>query len=44
MNDVSVNKVLEREPSSHGFHVDFIILHLNILNSNFICIRFMNLI
>ena len=36
-------RVLEREPSSHGSHIYFIILHLNFLNPNFICIRFLNL-
>jgi hypothetical protein len=43
MSDASVSRILEREPSSHGSHVYFIILHLNFLNPNFICIRFMNL-
>jgi hypothetical protein len=43
MSVVSVSRVLEREPISHGSHVYFIILHLNFLNLNFICIRFTNL-
>jgi hypothetical protein len=43
MSDVNVSRVLERELSSHGSHVYFIIFHLNFLNPNFICIRFMNL-
>ena len=43
MSVVGVNSVLEREPSSHGSHVCFIILHLYFLNPNFICIRFINL-